>query len=72
MADTNNNTLMWIFTIILVIGFVLIHKNLNNETYFGSKYEGLYISLFGLICSVYIGVNSANQGVEKFVSLYGL
>lgn len=68
--NLNNGVLMWLFTFILLIGFILIYKNLNNEIVFGSKYEGLYVSIFGLIASVFVGVNTSKQGIENFVSLY--
>ena len=70
MTNTNNGIIMWILTFIILIGFLLIHKNLNNETLTGNKHEGLYLALFGLIASVYVGVKTSKSGVEGFTSLY--
>ena len=62
-------TLMWIFTVMLVIGFILTFRNLNGE-YVKSKYEGLVLSVIGLAASVFIGVKSSRNGVESFTSLF--
>ena len=72
MANNTNGVLMWIFTFVILIGFFLIHKNLNGETITGNDHEGLYLALFGLVVSVFIGVNTAKSGVEGFTSLYKL
>ena len=65
-----NGTLMWIFTFMILIGFVLIYKNLNGQIMFSGRYEGLTLALIGLVCSVFVGVNSAKKGIESFTSLY--
>ena len=70
MDSDTSASLMWLFTLIILIGFFLIHKNLNNETITGNKREGLYLALFGLLASVYVGVNSSRSGIEGFTSLY--
>ena len=64
--------LMWLFTFILLIGFLTIYKNLDGNVMFYNRYEGLYIALFGLICSVYVGVKTSRQGIEGFKSLYDM
>ena len=66
----SNGALMWILTFIILVGFVLIYNNLNGETSFGSRYEGLIVAIFGLVCSVFVGVKSSKQGLESFTSLY--
>ena len=69
MSETNG--IMWILTILLVIGFMLTYRNLNGERIiFDSKYEGLTISILALIGSVYVGVNTSNKGLEAFKKLY--
>ena len=73
MAEKSvNGYLMWIFTFMILIGFVLTYRNLNGETAFNSRYEGLIIALIGLICSVVVGVKSAKKGIESFTSLYSI
>lgn len=73
MAEKSvNGTLMWILTFMILIGFVIIYKNLNGGVVFGSRYEGLIIALIGLICSVFVGVKSSNKGIESFTSLYSI
>jgi len=73
MAEKSvNGALMWIFTIMIFIGFILIYKNLNGEIVFGNKYEGLIIALIGLICSVFVGVNTSKKGIENFTLLYSI
>lgn len=66
------NLLMWCFTFILFIGFVLIYRNLNGKYIFSakSKYEGLIIAVIGLGLSVITGVSSTQDGVETFKNLY--
>ena len=61
--------LMWVFTLILVIGFVLTYRNLNGN-YFKSNYEGLMLSVIGLLGSIYIGVKSSRGGVESFAAMF--
>lgn len=73
MAEKSvNGTLMWILTFMILIGFVLIYKNLNGEIVFSNRYEGLIIALIGLICSVFVGVKSSKKGIESFTSLYSI
>lgn len=73
MAEKSvNGYLMWIFTFMILIGFVLTYRNLNGETVFNSRYEGLIIALIGLICSVVVGVKSTKKGIESFTSLYSI
>ena len=66
-----NNELMWVFTILVVIGFIMTYRNLQGETLIlNSKYEGLIVSLLGLCLAIYTGVNSTPHGLDKFKSLY--
>ena len=69
---SESNVIMWILTIILLIGFILTYKNLDGERVLtNSKYEGLVISILALLGSIYVGVNTANGGFESFKSLHG-
>lgn len=72
MAEESNNGLfMWIFTIMIIIGFILIYRNLNSQLVSGNKYEGLIVAAIGLVCSVFLGIKSASNGIESFGELYG-
>ena len=66
-----NNELMWVFSIIVVIGFIMTYRNLQGENLIlNSKYEGLIVSLIGLCLAVYTGINSTPHGLAKFKALY--
>lgn len=68
---SESSTLMWLLTIILLLGFMLTYMNLNGERVISnSKYEGLIISILALLGSVYVGMNTANGGFESFKNLY--
>ena len=69
MDKEQSKMLMWVFTLILVVGFILTYRNLNG-TYFNSNYEGLILSVVGLLGSVYIGVKSSRGGTESLAALY--
>lgn len=66
-----HTTLMWILTLVLIAGFMLIAMNLNGKHLFTEwKYEGFAVALFGLVGSIIVGVNSSPSGVETFANLY--
>lgn len=66
-----NSELMWVFTIIVVIGFIMTYRNLQGESLIlNSKYEGFIVSIIGLCLVVYTGINSTPSGLDKFKSLY--
>lgn len=65
------NALMWLFTILLLLGFFITYKNLDGvNIVMDSKYEGLLISLVGLLGCVLTGIESSRGGAESFKSLY--
>lgn len=69
MSDTG--TIMWVLTILLLVGFILTYKNLNGERVLtNSKYEGLVISVLALAASVYIGANTTKEGMSALKGLY--
>ena len=72
MVEVSNSALMWFFTFVLLVGFVLTYMNLNGEVVFYNRYEGLVVSAIGLLASIFVGVRSSRQGLEGFKSLYRL
>ena len=68
---TDLQLLMWFFTLIMLIGFIIAKRNLEGENGFtSSRYEGLIIIFIGLVSSVVVGVKSSASGLESFKSLY--
>jgi uncharacterized membrane protein YecN with MAPEG domain len=63
--DTNA-IIMWILVIVIIVGYVLVYRNLNGR-YFKTRYEGLIISIIGLVISCIVGVKTG--AVENFLSL---
>ena len=69
MSDTG--TIMWVLTILLLVGFILTYKNLNGERVLtNSRYEGLVISVLALAGAVYIGGNAMKGGMSALKGLY--
>ena len=69
MVDEQTKLLMWVFTFILVLGFLLTYKNLNGVV-LKTPYEGLILSIIGLLGSIYIGVKSSRGGTEAFAAMF--
>ena len=71
MISENADLIMWIFVIVMIVGFIMIYYQLSNcsmcKDLIVSKYDGLIIAVIGLIGGCYVGVQSGK--VENFLKL---
>jgi chromate transport protein ChrA len=70
MAVTDN-VLMWLFTILIVIGLFMTYREIEDKKHIYHKFEGPILIVIGLVASVVVGVNSSDKGLEKFCGMYG-
>ena len=64
--------LMWIFTILIIIGLYFAYNTIKNKKQYTHEMEGPILIAIGLVGGIITGLFSGNKTTESFKTLYGI